>query len=102
MLGFRALLIVRERDFFHAAAATLVGVLGVSGVSCPSSLLGEGESVAKGSVDRKEFFAFVMIFERLESLLDLRGGREVSDWFEWCISGFEVVEEIDMRRMEEG
>ena len=102
MLGFRALLIVRERDFFHAAVAMPVGVLGVIGVSCSSLLLGEGESVAKGSLARKEFFAFVMIFEMLESLLDLRGGREVSEWFEWCVSGFEVVEEMDMRRMEEG
>jgi len=33
MLGFRALLIVFEKPFLRAAAATLVGVLGVSGVS---------------------------------------------------------------------
>jgi hypothetical protein len=33
MLGFRALLIVFEKPFLQAAAAILVGVLGVIGVS---------------------------------------------------------------------
>ena len=77
------MLIPRERVFFHVAVALLVGVLGVTGVSSSSALC--GESLAKGSDARNEFFAVVMIFEKLESLLDFRGGREVREWFEWCV-----------------
>jgi hypothetical protein len=39
MLGFRALLIVFDKPFFQAAAAMLVGVLGVIGVSVSFSSL---------------------------------------------------------------
>ena len=100
MLGFRAFDIVRERDFFHAAAAILVGVFGVMGVSCSSSLFESGVE-AKGSDVRNEFFALVTMFEKLESLLALRGGREVREWLEWCISGVEWVE-MERRRVDKG
>jgi hypothetical protein len=84
ILGLR-LLRLRDRDFFHAAAAIDVGVLGVMGLSCSSFsclCLSLGFGVEpKGSEDRNESFAFDTIFERL-SLRDFWTGRDMLDVFE--------------------
>ena len=69
MLGFRAMFNVFEKFFFHAAAAALVGVLGVSSFSDSLDSCGE----AKGSEERNWKFDFVVVTREARRLV-FRGG----------------------------
>ena len=115
MLGFRAFDRVRLKPRFQAAAAMLVGVLGVTGSSSRSAS-SLASCAAKGSEFKNEWFCcvncwsedFVLVTRlvRLDAnLLDLRGGSPsllatVAGEELWV--EMEAIDEMDMRRMELG
>lgn len=122
MLGFRALFKVLVNPLFHAAAARLVGVLGVVGSASSCEVVEEN-----GSEDRNEWegtaaeaenevwIVFLVLvtkeFMLSANRLDFRGGSDVRFGFEELLGAGvkeellvweEVMLEIDIRRIELG
>lgn len=111
MEGFRALFSPRVRPFLKAAAAMLVGVFGVVGVSDSALFASCGE--ANGSVCRKACEAAecsdCLVLTTSEARLAIREDFRGGSWVTGCsgamlldvvdVCDSEAMEEIDIRRM---